>query len=109
MRKLLAVGLLAGLATSGVGVSAAQAAGPAATPNRPSDNTHCLTPQRCYSALVVHKSGASSKCVKAAAAAGLTGAGVTVALTSPIDFPGVIGVGSVTFAGTLLFCEVGWY
>ena len=76
----------------------------------PLDNTHCLTPRQCYSAIMVRKeSAATSHCLKVATSAAAVGAGATAVVTTPIDVPGITLVATFTWLGAAGFCSIGWW
>jgi hypothetical protein len=52
--------------------------------------------------------GALSQCDKEAIAAGTVTAGAAAVTTTPVDIPGIVGLGLITAAGTDFFCSIGW-
>jgi len=51
---------------------------------------------------------AVNKCIKQGLANGAVAATVAATVTSPVDVPGVVVTGTVTFLGTAYFCSIGW-
>jgi hypothetical protein len=77
---------------------------------QPLDNTHCLTPKKCYSYLMVaQESKATSHCDKVSSAAASLAAGAVAVTTSPVDVAGISVVAIFTWLGAKAFCSIGWW
>lgn len=113
MRNSRKVGLVASLALSLI-VSGGIMAAPASAATSTAAATAVAHPNYggCFYGITCKPpkgpSGAEQKCQKAAVAAGLIAMGGTLASTTPVNMPGIVTVGAITYLGTRYFCTVGW-
>lgn len=77
---------------------------------QPLDNTHCLTPKKCYSYLMVaQQTKADQHCDKVSTAAASLAAGAVAVTTSPVDVAGISVVAIFTWLGARAWCSIGWW